>query len=232
MSDPAAAPKGPRGIPRAALVVVGLAGVGLLYVAFSNPPPAPKANPGYVQGGAVMPSGAVARNITLSPQQMDRVDAIRMGKRLQTVDSHGQPLARPMPERVQREIAAKLAEQQGGKPAAPMDPAQAAVERADILAAMKLIQPQVQDCYQQGLKQTPGLKGAVTLSFTLRAVDGGGGSEAASGEVEASTLSAPLVEACMLSHVQGLAFPALHGAGEVKVRYPFQLSPDQPTPHP
>lgn len=99
----------------------------------------------------------------------------------------------------------------------------ATANKDDIRAAIRDLVPQIKDCYEQGLKTNPDLGGKVVVSFVLaRAPDGG--SYAREGEVGDSTLSAPLVEACVLSKLQGAHFKELKGDGEVRVRYPFKFA--------
>ena len=83
----------------------------------------------------------------------------------------------------------------------------------------------MKDCYVQGLKTSPGLEGKVVLAFTLVRPDGSE-AHASEGMVAESNLKNPLVEACMLSHIQTAKFGNLHSGPEVRVRYPLQLAPD------
>ncbi|MGC4117593.1 MAG: AgmX/PglI C-terminal domain-containing protein [Myxococcales bacterium] len=104
-------------------------------------------------------------------------------------------------------------------------PAKALANKEDIRAAIQELKPQIKECFEQGLKTNPELDGTLKVEFTLaRSPDGG--AYAREGEVNDSTLKAPLVEACVLSKIQAAKFKDLKGDGEVRVRYPFRMSSD------
>jgi len=101
-------------------------------------------------------------------------------------------------------------------------PSNAVANKEDIRAAIRALIPEVRRCYEQGLKQRPDLSGTVRVDFTLsRAPDGG--AYAKEGEIGDTTLTAPFVEACILSALQTAHFQELKGSGEVRVRYPFKF---------
>lgn len=119
------------------------------------------------------------------------------------------------------------AEGSGGSngPASSETESKAVANKEDIRAAILALKGDLKACFEQGLKSNPELDGTVKVAFTLaRSPDGG--AYAREGEIDDSTLGAPLVEACILSKIQTAKFKDLKGDGEVRVRYPFRLSGD------
>lgn len=98
-----------------------------------------------------------------------------------------------------------------------------------VRAAIKHLLPLVKDCYAQGLKTDPSMEGMIQVKVLLKNAPDGG-AFAQEGEIgEASTLQAPLVQACILSKLQTAHFPELKdyqgakGGGGLRVTYPFKL---------
>jgi hypothetical protein len=123
----------------------------------------------------------------------------------------------------QAEAGAQEPRPGAGTNSSTADPSSKAMaNKEDIRAAIKELLPQIRDCYEQGLKQNPSLDGKARVEFVLaRAPDGG--AYAREGEVNESTMNAPLVEACILSKLQTAHFRDLQGEGEVRVKYPFNF---------
>ena len=74
-------------------------------------------------------------------------------------------------------------------------------------------------CYQRELPKNPGLKGKVTLKFTISNT----GSVAKS-SVDKSSLANATVDACINQQMKTLQFPEPKGGGIVIVQYPFVFS--------
>ncbi len=79
---------------------------------------------------------------------------------------------------------------------------------------------EVRHCYNQGLVRDPDLSGAVKVSFTIAATG-----KVKSSVVKSTTVSDPNVGACVAKAVKRWKFPKPNGGAEVKVTYPFHLSP-------
>jgi hypothetical protein len=101
-------------------------------------------------------------------------------------------------------------------------PNKAVANRDDIRESIRELLPQIKDCFEQALKLNPDLEGTAKVEFVLsKAPDGG--AYAREGEVNNSTVNAPLLEACLLDRVQHAHFKELKGEGEVRVSYPFKF---------
>jgi hypothetical protein len=203
---PPPAPEQPAVKNRGGLaLVVGLAIVGLgVYVLQPTQQAAPQPPPGQTNApvpGKAAFSQAIMANRTplkLTPQQIEAIRAARTGRPpIPTMGPDGQP---------------------SQAPAAP------GAESPEVQAAVRAIQPGVNDCYQQGLKQKADLGGTVTVAFTLHK-DPQGGSFAKEGAVADSSLQAPQVEGCIVQQLNQARFPDIKGEGDVQVRYPFKLEP-------
>ena len=71
-------------------------------------------------------------------------------------------------------------------------------------------------CYERELQRSPELHGKIVMKWVI-AKDG----SVSSSSVKRSTMKNPVVEACMVSRVRRLRFPAPRGGGIVLVSYPF-----------
>jgi biopolymer transport protein ExbD len=80
---------------------------------------------------------------------------------------------------------------------------------------------EIRSCYNAGLTKNPMLEGRVTIDFVIVSTGKVGESKIAD-----STLSDEKVGACMAKAVKRWTFPKPRGGGEVKVSYPFALSPN------
>lgn len=111
-----------------------------------------------------------------------------------------------------------------GAGGSPEGESKASLNKEDIRAAINELKPQIKECFEQGLKANPNLDGTVKVEFVIVGSPDGGGAYAREGEINDSSLAAPLVEACILSKIQTAKFKAIQGNGEVRVKYPFRLS--------
>lgn len=84
---------------------------------------------------------------------------------------------------------------------------------------------EVRYCYERELASRPGLAGKVTVTFTI-APNG----VVVSSAIQQSTLSAPVVEACVAQAVRRWTFPSVEGGGIVVVSYPYLFRPAEPRP--
>lgn len=79
----------------------------------------------------------------------------------------------------------------------------------------------IRHCYNEGLQRDPELAGKLAVRFTI---DGGRGHVTGS-ELVSSDLDDPDVEDCMVKAPTRWTFPKSADGDDVKVTYPFVLSP-------
>jgi hypothetical protein len=94
------------------------------------------------------------------------------------------------------------------------------LDRAVIHATIAKYLGQVRACYEEGLRERPGMTGQLTLNFEIA----GKGSVAGS-HVTQSSLGHAGVEQCIAHKALSWNFPAPVGGVSVKVNYPFLLRP-------
>lgn len=80
-------------------------------------------------------------------------------------------------------------------------------------------------CYEVSLKAHPGIKGNVTLKFTL---DPAGAVKEALIDKSASDITESDLETCMVSVLKTISFPASKRGMDSTVRYPFNFNPHSP----
>ncbi len=92
------------------------------------------------------------------------------------------------------------------------------------------IVPKVKQCYDEGLKRDPSLKGRLVVEFVIAAQDGQGRittAEVQSGEDDDEFMNAPLTAQCVLQALGEAHFPPPEGGGVVHVTYPFTFSSEE-----
>ncbi len=94
------------------------------------------------------------------------------------------------------------------------------LDRAVIQATIAKYLSQVRACYEQGLSQSPGINGTVTMNFEVSPVGSLGFAR-----VQKSTLGHAGTESCIAQRMMGWKFPKPLGGVAVKVSYPFLLRP-------
>jgi TonB family protein len=92
------------------------------------------------------------------------------------------------------------------------------LDRDQIAAVINRNQGQITFCYEQGLKDTPGISGRVAIDFTIS----GNGSVSAA-QVDSTSLNSKAVEDCMVMRLKTWKFPVPEGGVDVRVKYPFKL---------
>ncbi len=110
----------------------------------------------------------------------------------------------------------------GTAPAQP--PAPFPTDREGIRAAIQSKVPEIKECYESWLQANPNLAGKMTISFVIRATDGGDG-EVQDVGASSSDISHLPFEGCLKNVMAGMRFEAPYddsgNLGEMKVRYPF-----------
>jgi hypothetical protein len=94
------------------------------------------------------------------------------------------------------------------------------LDRAVIQATIAKYLSQVRACYEQGLSQSPGISGTVTMHFEV-----GPAGNLGFARVQKSTLGHAGTESCISQRMMGWKFPKPLGGVAVKVSYPFLLRP-------
>jgi hypothetical protein len=94
------------------------------------------------------------------------------------------------------------------------------LDRAVIQATIAKYLSQVRACYEQGLSQSPGINGTVTMHFEV-----GPAGNLGFARVLKSTLGHSGTENCISQRMMGWKFPKPLGGVAVKVSYPFLLRP-------
>lgn len=96
------------------------------------------------------------------------------------------------------------------------------LERDVVLSVVNRALPQIQGCYQAGLRDRPGLAGQMEIKFNIG--QGGGVTYV---DIARSTLDNPEVEVCVARIFGLLRFPAPRSSGVAVVRYPLVFSAEQ-----
>ena len=95
------------------------------------------------------------------------------------------------------------------------------LSRGVILATIQKYLAQIKACYNQGLKNNPGLEGTVSMNFKIKPT---GLLQYA--RVATSSLGSALVEGCMAKKMMTWQFPKPKGGVHQDVRFPFSLRPE------
>ena len=95
------------------------------------------------------------------------------------------------------------------------------LSRGVILATIQKYLAQIKACYNQGLKNNPGLEGTVSMDFKIKP---SGFLQFA--KVATSSLGSKLVEGCMARKMMTWQFPRPKGGVFQDVRFPFSLRPE------
>lgn len=93
-------------------------------------------------------------------------------------------------------------------------------DEAAIAGVIGQRKPDVYQCYQKELPNSPGLTGRVLVQITTTPTG-----EVATAFVKQSTLGNRAVETCMMDKIRGWRFPEDAAGGLVIITYPFQLPP-------
>jgi hypothetical protein len=81
---------------------------------------------------------------------------------------------------------------------------------------------QARSCFDEALKKHPGLKGNLTVSFTI---DPKGAVKEASINTDRSDLAVPELNTCIIDVVRKIAFPPSSRGFESKGNYPYNFNP-------
>lgn len=92
------------------------------------------------------------------------------------------------------------------------------LDRDQIAAVINRNQGQMTYCYEQGLKDSPGIKGRVSIAFVI-----GGTGSVKSANIDSTSLNAKQVEDCLLMRLKTFKFPVPEGGVDVQVKYPFRF---------
>lgn len=213
-----------------ASILLLLAGGALLWIAAPSPPPArlppppePEADEPGVSEVVVEWQTAFLEAIAESAREGERAAAPPAPPEPPPAPAPAPepPPAAPPPSPVRRvELR--------GDPTVPgvlvPPPPRGELDRDTVKKAVAAVNPQVADCYRQGLRQDPTLGGVVAVRFTIEQRDGEGRITDAELDPDASTMTQPFVQACVLEALGKARFPAPETAnGRQRVRYPFTL---------
>jgi hypothetical protein len=144
-----------------------------------------------------------------------------------TLSSEPAPL--PPEETPPPEASAKPVDPPDAKPVEPGitatgAPTRGTLPKAAIDEKLKAAGPEIQACYERGLKAKPGLHGNVDVNFVV-ATDGKVvHADAAQGD---DALSDDATVDCILAAIRKLEFPQPKG-GRVFINYPVKLEPQKP----
>lgn len=92
------------------------------------------------------------------------------------------------------------------------------LDRDQIAAVINRNIGQVTYCYEQGLKDTPGIRGRIAIAFVI-----GGTGSVKTANVDSTSLNAKQVEDCIVMRLKTWKFPVPEGGVDVQVKYPFKL---------
>ncbi len=92
------------------------------------------------------------------------------------------------------------------------------LDRDQIAAVINRNIGQVTYCYEQGLKDSPGIQGRIAIAFVI-----GGTGSVKSAHVDSSSLNSKTVEDCIVMRLKTWKFPVPEGGVDVNVKYPFKL---------
>lgn len=92
------------------------------------------------------------------------------------------------------------------------------LDRDQIAAVINRNIGQVTYCYEQGLKDTPGIRGRIAIDFVI-----GGTGSVKTAHVDSTSLNSKQVEDCIVMRLKTWKFPVPEGGVDVQVKYPFKL---------
>lgn len=92
------------------------------------------------------------------------------------------------------------------------------LDRDQIAAVINRNIGQVTYCYEQGLKDTPGIRGRIAIDFVI-----GGTGSVKTASVDSTSLNSKQVEDCIVMRLKTWKFPVPEGGVDVQVKYPFKL---------
>lgn len=115
----------------------------------------------------------------------------------------------------------------GAGTGAPSDEA-GTLDKDYIRAQVKEILPLLQECYQDALRDHPGIGGRMVVRFGIVAEENVGGLIESSEVAEESTLREPQMVECVRETMYALRMSAPRGGGKVSVTYPFEFASDGP----
>lgn len=100
------------------------------------------------------------------------------------------------------------------------------LDKGVIDAAIKKGLPDILSCYDGEVKKTKKeIAGSVSMKFTI-----GPDGKVTDAKTAESTLRNDAIEACMVSVVKAMSFPAPADGGVVEVSYPFAFAPSKAKP--
>ena len=108
----------------------------------------------------------------------------------------------------------------GGSPAPGEDTRTSEVVQKIVMEK----RPIVRKCYEDALKELPGLKGDVVIHFVL---DPEGKVKKAELNQEKSTLKSPKVVECAINVIKGIKFPPSSRGMQSEINYPFNFNPSR-----
>jgi hypothetical protein len=109
------------------------------------------------------------------------------------------------------------------KEEAPADPGKADTRNTSSIAALvKEHRKEARDCYENALKQIPGLKGDLVIHFTLRP---NGEVKQAELNEQRSTIREASLSTCVIGVIRSIPFPKSSRGRETTVNYPFNFNP-------
>lgn len=92
-----------------------------------------------------------------------------------------------------------------------------------IKTQVRASRPEIQRCYNKGLKRKPTLAGTIKITFTIQPSGQVTGAKVAQ---SGTTISETTFQECLRDIVSKLTFPKPNGDGMVKVTYPFRFKPN------
>ena len=101
----------------------------------------------------------------------------------------------------------------------PEDDLGAELDQRALKAFFDTHRTQIQDCYQQELEKTPGLKGGLTMMFTITH-----SSRATAIGIEEDTINNPTLNECLKALFSSWEFP-FTPEKDVPIAYPFVFFP-------
>ncbi|WP_147448812.1 AgmX/PglI C-terminal domain-containing protein, partial [Corallococcus terminator] len=96
------------------------------------------------------------------------------------------------------------------------------IDAEDLRLALQAVTPLVQQCFEDAAQRNPGTQ-EVKLRFTVEGENGDG--KMNRGELLASSIPDPMVQACVLDSLLDARFPAPRLGGTATVVHPFRFGP-------
>lgn len=88
--------------------------------------------------------------------------------------------------------------------------------------------PMARQCYESALVSNPKLSGKLVVFFTIVGDEKVGGIVESAELVEGTTIDDPQLTQCFAESMKTVAFKAPRKGGMVTVKYPFEMTPDEP----